>query len=176
MSTLQKTNFEFVSSVLDTQRRDFPLADKTLANPLNAVALVDGEWVTLDDSSKLVRASVIGTPGNPASKISFPLWAERGRSDVQSLSGMKMPILFRGFYEADTRIFDATVALNGGAAITSSMQPLKVATITFSGRNFTGLVGHGALSGGDTDPIVGYVTKLPAINGGKLRFISAGRH
>jgi hypothetical protein len=181
MSTLQKINFTPVSDILPVQRRDFPLADPTLAQPLNAVALVDGEWMTLNANYQIVRASDITSVGayQPAGAAfpprSFPLFAERGRYDVQALSSVKMPILWRGDYEFDTRIFDATAVVHGGAAITAVMQPLKIATITFGGRNFTGLVGHGLLSGGDTDPIVGYVTRLAANNGGQLRFISGWR-
>lgn len=181
MSTLQKINFTPVSDILPIQRRDFPLADPTLANPLNAVALVDGEWMTLNSSYQIVRASDILTPGAVApagasfNPRSFPLFAERGRYDVQSLSQTKMPILWRGEYEFDTRIFSATAVCNGGAVISAVMQPLKIGTISFGGRNFTGLVGHGPLSGGDTDPVVGYVTRLPANNGGQLRFISGWR-
>ena len=182
MSTLSKINFTPVSDILPVQRRDFPVADPTLVQPLNAVALVDGEWMTLNTSYQLVRATDITSVGAvaPAGGIplrAFPLFAERGRYDVQSLSGHKMPVLWRGDYEFDTRIFDATAAVGaaGGAAITYVMQPLKVATVSFGGRNFTGLVGHGLLTAADTDPIVGYVTRLPANNGGQLRFISGWR-
>jgi hypothetical protein len=155
MSTLQKINFTPVTDILPVQRRDFPLADPTLAQPLNAVCLVDGEWMTLNSAYQLIRASDILTLGahQPAGAgfppRSFPLFAERGRYDVQAMSLVKMPVLWRGDY--------------------------KIATISFGGRNFTGLVGHGALSGGDTDPVVGYVTRLPSSNGGQLRFISGWR-
>lgn len=181
MSTLMKINFTPVSDILPVQRRDFPLADPTLAQPLNAVCLVDGEWLTLNSSYQIIRATDITSVGayQPSGASfpprSFPLFAERGRYDVQALSSAKMPVLWRGDYEFDTRIFDASAVVHSGAAITAPMQPLKVATVSFGGRNFTGLVGHGALSGGDTDPIVGYVTRLPANNGGQLRFISGWR-
>jgi hypothetical protein len=173
MSTVTRVNFEPFSDILPVQRRDFVLADPTLSDPVNAVALVDGEWMTLDASSKLVRASTIGTPGNLATKISFPLFAERGRYDVRAQAEPKMPILWLGDWESDTRIFDAAVALGAGAAITFVLQGLKVATITIGARNYTGLVGHGGSA--DTDSIVGHVTRLPAANGGKLRLRSGGR-
>lgn len=173
MSTIQKVNFEPVSDILPVQRRDFALADKTLSEPLNAVALVDGEWMTLNSTYKLVRASVVATPADPALVRSFPLWAERGRYDVRAMADVKMPILWRGDYEVDTRVFDATAAIGSGAAITTVMQPLKVATITLGARNYTGLVGHGGSA--DAHPVVGYVSRLPAVNGGKLRFISGWR-
>lgn len=178
MSTVQKVNFEPVTDVLKTQRRDFVLADKTLADPLNAVSLVDGEWMTLNSSYQLVRAAAIGTlatagAGGRAAVKSFPLWAERGRYDVRAQAQTKMPLIFRGDFEFDTRIFDAAAAAGSGAAITTVMQPLKVGTIAIGSRNYCGLVGHGGAA--DTDPVVGYVTRLPASNGGKLRFISGWR-
>ena len=86
------------------------------------------------------------------------------------MSGRKVPLIFIGRFEADTRIFDAAVALSGGAAITTVGQPLKVASITIGGKIVCGLVGAVAADG---EPIVGRVTRLPANNGGKLRFVSA---
>ena len=169
MSTVQRVNFEPVSDIAPIHRRDFILADKTLADPNNAVALVDGEWMTLDANMKLIRATTIGSVGNPAALHSFPLFAERGRYDVQAMAERKMPILFLGQYEFNTRIFDASAAIGSGAVIGTMLQPLKVATITIGTRNYTGLVGSAY---NDTVPIVGYLTRLPAQNGGRLRFIS----
>ena len=134
MSTVARVNFEPVRDVLPVQRADFPLADPTLADPLNAVALVDGEWVSLNTSYQIVRASTIGTPGNEATSKSWPLWAERGRYDVQAMGGRKMPVLWLGMWEFDTRIFDATTVVGGGAAISTIGQPVKVATITIGSR------------------------------------------
>lgn len=171
MSTVERINFEPASDILATQRRDFGLADPSLADPLNAVALVDGEFLRLDNSYKLVRASTIGAAGDPALQSSHVLFAERGRYDVRSMSETKMPIIFMGEYEADTRIFSAATVVGSGAAITFAGQPLKVATITVGARNYSGLVGHGGTA--DPHPIVGRVTRLPASNGGKLRFMKA---
>lgn len=185
MSTVQKINFEPVTDILPVQRRDFPLADKTLANPLNSVTLVDGEWMILNTSYQILRAAditTLGTSGSSgrASVKSFPLFAERGRYDVRAMADVKMPVLFRGDYEFDTRIFDASANVNSGGTILSNgiLSPLKVATISLTlaeggTRNFCGLVGHGGAS--DDAPVVGYVTRLPANNGGKLRFISGWR-
>lgn len=171
MSTVQRVNFEPVSDINPIHRRDIPLADPTLANPGNAVCLVDGEWMTFDASSKLVRATDVTSLGNAASKLAFPLFAERGRYDVQAMAERKMPVLFLGQYEFETRIFDAAanVGSSGNQAIASTLQPLRVLTITLGGRNYSGLVGS-QLSA--NVPIVGYVTRLPASNGGRLRFIS----
>lgn len=173
MSTIQKINFELTSDLIQVQRRDFPLADPTLAQPLNAAALIDGEWVTLNSSYQLIRAATLSSVGNEATLLSFPLFMERGRSDVQGIAGTKATTLMMGQYEADTRVFDASADISAGVPITAVMQPLKVATITIGSRNYVGLVGHGGSA--DTSLIVGYVTRLPANNGGKLRFVKGWR-
>ena len=173
MSTVQRINFEPVSDILATQRRDFPLATPALADPLNALALVDGEWMKLNSSYQIERACSAAGAGNAAGQTSYVLFAERGRYDVRALSGTKMPIIMMGEFEADTRIYDATATVNGGATISAVGQPLKVASITIGSRVYVGLVGHGADPTSDKDPIVGRVTRLPADNGGKLRFIRA---
>lgn len=173
MSTVQKTNLEPCTDVLQIWRKDLPLADKNLADPLNAVALVDGEWMVLNSSYQWARASDIASLGNAATVRSFVSFLERGRSDRLGMADRKQTCLFRGEYETDTRIYDAAVAIGSGAAITTVMQPLKVATIAIGTRNYSGLVGHGGSA--DTAPVVGYVTRLPSANGGKLRFISGYR-
>lgn len=168
MSTVQRINFEPTTDIMPVHRRDFPLATPDLASPLNPAVITDGEWVTLNSSYQILRASNLGVVGNPASLRSWPVFAERGRYDVQAIAGRKMPILFLGHYEFDTRIYDDLAVVAGGAAITFVGQKLKVATITLGTRNYTGLVGVG---GGNTDPVVGIVTRLPSA--GKLRFIQA---
>lgn len=174
MSTIQKVNFEPVSDILPIQRKDLSLADKSLADPLNAAAIIDGEWLTIDGAYKWVRASAIASPGTVATVRSFPCFLERGRTDRMGMAERKSTCLFRGEYEFDTRVYDASASLGGsGLPISAVMQPLKVATITIGTRNFTGLVGHGGAA--DTNPVVGYVTRLPAVNGGKLRFMSGYR-
>lgn len=167
MSTVMRVNFVPVQDILPVQRKDFQLADSSLADPMNAVALVDGEWMAVNNDYKIERASTIGSVGNEAAKRSYPLFAERGRYDVQALGERAMPVLWLSAWEFNTRIFDAAVAVGSGAAITAVDQPLKVATITIGTRNYTGLVGHGG--SGDSAIVVGYVTRLPANNGGKLR-------
>lgn len=173
MSTVGRVNFEPVSDILPVQRRDFPLADPTLADPQNAVRLTDGEWMTLTSAYQIARAATITNVGEAATLESFPVFAEAGRYDVQATAERKTVVLFLGDYEFDTTIFDASVAIGSGAAITTVLQPLKVATVTIGTRNYVGLVGHGGA--GDAQLIVGRVTRLPANNGGKLRFKRADR-
>lgn len=168
MSSIEKINFEPLSDILHTQRRDYPLADPNLADPLNSLALVDGEWLVLDANFKLVRAADIAAAGNLATSTSWVNFMERGRYDRRALSQTKNTIIQLGDYIADTRIYDATVALGSGAAITAVMQPLKVASIQIGTKIVTGLVGHGGAA--DASPIVGRVLRLPANNGGKLMF------
>ena len=171
MSTVQRVNFEPVSDINPIHRRDFPLADPTLANPTNALALVDGEWMNLNSSAKLVRATDVTTLGAVAAAVCWPLFAEKGRYDVQAMAERKMPVLLLGQYEFETRIFDVAANINGAgnAALNTMLQPVKAMTIAIGGRNYTGLVGS---SYTDNGLIVGYVTRIPSANGGRLRFIS----
>ncbi len=167
MAAPEVENFRPVADVLPLERRDYPVNDKTLTDPSNPLVLVDGEWMTLNSSEKLIRASAIGTPGDPSLTLSWPLWAERGRFDVQAMAERKTPILWMGAWEFESLIFDPAAVVGAGAAISALMQPVKVATITIGSRNFTGLVGHGGP--GDSHRIVGYVTRLHTANGGFLR-------
>jgi hypothetical protein len=168
--TILRENFRPVGDVLPVVRRDFPLADKTLASPDNAVSLFDGEWMTLSGAYQLVRAANIAIAGSvpAAGVLCFPLWGENGRYDVQAMADRKPPLLWQGNWEFETRVFDAAAIVVAGAAISAIWQPLKVATVTIGTRNYVGLVGHGGV-GVDTDRIIGYVTKLASNNGGWLR-------
>lgn len=172
MSTVNRQgNFEPVRDIMPIATRDVVLADPTLMDPYNAVCLFDGEWMVEDTAGKAIRASTIGSVGNEATLKSFPHWLEKGRTDARAQGEPKSTWLWMHAWEFDTRIFNAAVAVGNGATITAWMQPLKVATITLTGvpgsRNYSGLVGHGG--SGDASPIVGFVSKLPALNGGRLR-------
>lgn len=167
MTVPEVENFRPVADVLSVERRDFPVADKTLTNPTNAVVLTDGEWMTLNASRQLIRAADVATPDDPATGPSFPLWAEQGRYDVQAIADRKTPVLWLGSWEFETLVFDPAAVVGSGAAITALLQPLKVATITIGTRNYVGIVGHGG-AGTDSDPIVAYVTNLHSANGGWL--------
>jgi len=171
MTTLRE-NFRPVADVLPTVRRDFVPADRSLVNPSNPVSLIDGEWLTLDSSGKVVRACDIAAAGNAAGAVlSWPLWAENGRYDLQAMAENKLPLIWLNDWEFETRIFDAGATVGSGAIINTMLMPVKVASVSLSGvygtRILSGLVGHGGSA--DTDRIVGYVTRLPAANGGWLR-------
>lgn len=142
-------NFELVTEVQALLRRDFAVADRDLVNPNNANPLMDGEFMALDSSYKLVRASSLG--------FGFALFVERGRMDVQAIG--KATVLFGGTYEADTRVFTTAGITAVGQKVEIS-DSVSVDSLTKSGlKIFT------------TGEVVGFVTRLPANNGGRLRFI-----
>lgn len=169
--TIQLVNFELVSDLMATQRRDFVLDDATLVDPTVTTAIVDGEWLTLNSSYKLIRASDItqaaGTVASaPGCYIAAPAFWEKGRYDIQALAEKKGPIVFNGYYEARTRIFDASL----GATITAVGQPLKIAVVADAGgKKYSGLMAHSGTA--DSDHTAALVSKLPAADGGWLRFI-----
>jgi hypothetical protein len=143
-------NFELVSELQALLRRDFPVANPALINPTNANPLMDGEFLSLDSSYKLIRAA--------DGSLGFALFMEKGRFDVQAMSGKKTMVLFGGTYEADTRVFTAaSLTLLGQLQISASV---TVDTLTKSG-----------LANYSSGEVVGYVTRLPANNGGRLRFL-----
>lgn len=142
-------HLELVSDLQAIIRRDFPLADKTLANPLSTNPLIDGEFMNLNSSYQLVR----GVDGS----LGWAAFAERGRFDVQALG--KVTVLYLMSYEADTKVYASAGLTLGGK--------LQVkAGLTIDG--VAGRVGVGNYASGE---ILGYVTRLPADNGNKLRFI-----
>jgi hypothetical protein len=99
--------------------------------------------------TKVIRAAGL--------KLSFAVFAERGRSDTQAIG--KVPLLYMGAYEADTLIMDATALAHG--------DPLMVADVTIATLTKSGLKKHG----GGAELVVGYVLRLPSQNGQKLRFM-----
>jgi len=140
-------NFELVTELQGLLRRDFAVADRTLVNPNNANPLMDGEFMNFDTSYKVVRGAD-GTFG-------MALFVERGRMDVQAIG--KATVLMGGAYEADTRVFTAaSLTLGGKLQISASV---SVDSLTKSG-----------LANYSSGEVIGYVTRLPANNGGKLRF------
>ena len=173
MSTIARSNFTPNSDVTSLWVKQYTLADPTLLNPTNSLTLVDGEWMSINAAGLAVRASSVAGAGNLATTISFPMWAETGRYDTQALSSKGVPLVFLNQSEWDTRIFDAA-SVTGGAAITTSLQPLVVCSLTINSlgggnRVVCGLVGSSYTS---NNIVVGYVSRLSTINGGKLRFIS----
>lgn len=141
-------NFELVTEVQGLLRRDFAVADRTLVDPTNSNPLMDGEFMNLNSSYQLIRGA--------SQSLGWALFAEKGRFDVQALG--KTTVLFGGTYEADTRVFTSAGLTLGGALEISNA--VTVDTLTKSGLKVWA-----------AGPVMGYVTRLPANNGGRLRFI-----
>jgi len=133
--------FNLISEVLPVQRRDFTLAVPALLNPNNANPLVDGEWLGLNSSYQLARGS--GAQVKPT----WPVFAERGRYDTQAIE--KTVVLFGGFFEAETKIYDAT-----GLAVGDF---LEVTDVTISALTKQGLK---EAAGAGQHWIVGVVTRI----------------
>ena len=144
-------NFRLHSPVEKVERRDFPVTDRAILNPNGANPLLDGEFMELDATNprKVIRAS--------GDFLSWAVFAERGRSDTQAIG--KVPLLYMGAYEADTLIMDTTLLTHGAA--------LMVTDVTIGILTKSGLKLHG----GGTELVVGYVLRLPSVNGNKLRFM-----
>jgi hypothetical protein len=147
--------FTLISEVLPIQRRDFYAANTALLNPNNANPLIDGEWLELDTNYKAARGT------GEAAVPSWVLFAERGRYDTQSIG--KVPLLFNGGYEADTKVYTSTGLAVGNA--------LVVQDVTVGGLTKRGVAKLGA--GGGEHLIVGYVTRVLS---DRVRFWTMGPH
>lgn len=142
--------FELVTEAQLLHRRVWPLNDPGLAKPSTTNALYEGEFLFLNSSYKLVRASTGG--------YGFALFMEKGRYDVQAVSGARTTVLAGCPYEADTLIFTAAGLTFGG--------DLQVSAAVDIGDGVT----RSGLANYSSGKIVGFVTRLPATNGNKLRF------
>ena len=153
-------NLTLITELQTLVRRDFGFTDPTLLQPLNANPVVDGEWLELDGSYKLIRGAPGGTNNEGIQPMVFPLFTERGRYDTQAIG--KGTVLMLGMYEAETTILDTTSIVLGS--------PLTVADVTISSLTKRGLRLEGAVSG---RVIVGFASKLfPGST--KVRFVHFG--
>jgi hypothetical protein len=143
-----QVNFDLVTDLQQLTRRDFTVADRALVNPTNANPILDGEFVFVDSAYKLIRAST--------GSYAWCVFMEKGRFDVQALG--KLTVLQLGHYEADTRVFTSAGLTLGGALKISS-------SVSLDDQTKSGLANY------DSGVIIGYVTRLPANNGGRLRFV-----
>lgn len=159
-------DFNLVSEFQTIQRRSFELADPEILNPTNVRPLVIGEWLQLDTAYKMVRGgNNDAVDADEAGVPSYVYFAEQGRYEVQAVQ--KGPILYGGWFEADTKVMDAA-AFNG---ITAVGQPLYVGDVDIAGVVRRGLVGITTPAAGTI--IHGWVSRLPANNNGFLRFVRA---
>jgi hypothetical protein len=153
-------NFELITELQTLTRRDFTIADSTILAPTGALPLVDGEWLEINSSYQLARGA---TGVQSYSPLTFPVHTERGRYDTQAIG--KVNVLMLGMYEAETQVMVASGITLGEGLIVNSL-----ASGAHLGRR--GLVEQGSATA--TTLVVGYATKLPASNGGKLRFVHFG--
>jgi len=149
-------NFKLVSEFQTIHRRPFELAAPAILNPNDVRPLVEGEFLQLDTAYKMARGgNNAGNLTDEATVPSYAYFAERGRYDTQAIQ--KGPFLYLGGYEADTLIMDSTSMVVGSA--------VSVFDLDIGGVIRRGL---GLLSAGYE---IGRVTRLPANNGGFLRFV-----
>jgi len=153
-------NFELITELQVTLRRDFPLAVPGILNPMDAQPLVEGEWLELDANYLLKRGSVAGGGVNGAV---FPVHTERGRYDTQAVQ--KANVIFAGQYEAETKIFDTGGTYNPGTE-------LMVDDVTIGG-----IVRRGLKPATAGHIVVGHVSKLTGSGASaKLRFIHGANY
>lgn len=152
--------FKLVSPFEPIHRRSFVLDDPEIIKATNARPLVGGEFLQLTTAYKMARGgdgsqSTPGTPDDEATVPSFCFFGEPGRTEMQAIG--KGTFLYGGFFEADTLVFDGD-----GLSLGS---PLSVYDVDYGGIIRRGL----ALAGG-SNPVVGFVSRLPANNNSWLRF------
>jgi len=152
-------NFELITELQTLTRRDFTVADSTILSPVAPLPLVDGEWLELNSSYQLAR----GATGVATSMLTFPVHTERGRYDTQAIG--KVNVLMLGMYEAETQVM-----LSSGIVLGEGLIVNNLSSGAHIGRR--GIVEQGSSTGGQL--VVGYATKLPSTNGGKLRFVHFG--
>ena len=156
MATFDR-QFEILHPTLDRLSPvNLEVADTGLLDPTSTspVPLVDGELVQHDSNYQFVR----GVTANFA-QPSFFMIEWRGDFGVQA-SRKVAAIKGGGGFEADTLIFDSAVAALGAA--------LEMATVT---EAVFGNVARAALRTFTSGLVLGFVTRLAATNGGRLRFI-----
>jgi hypothetical protein len=146
MATAQ--TFKLVTEVLSIIRRDFEVSSPNFIDPEHADVILMGEYVELDAAYKLIR----GTGGDSPQ---FPVFVEKGRSDIQAIR--MLTTLFLCSFEADTLIFEGAPALGAKLEIDPA--------VLYLGKTVSGLKTWGA---GWT---AGYVTRTAATNNNFLRFI-----
>jgi hypothetical protein len=147
-----------ITPVNDNFRRDVTLLDESILDPNEADALLQGEWVSMDpgNSGKAVRHATTTARG------AMQVFTPKGDFSAQSIG--KVAVLQLHEYEAETTIFEDN--LPGGAV----GEPLTVGTITLDG---VGAVHTGLKVAAGGDIVYGVITKLPADNNGKLRFMKS---
>jgi hypothetical protein len=164
-------NFELITELQMTARRDFPVAAPSILSPLDSAALVEGEWLELDNNYKLARGGTgAGTAEEGTNAAVFPVHTEKGRYDTQAVQ--KVNVIFAHDYEAETTIVNPTGLVIGDAL---TVQNVNINGVVRRGlaKRLTQSTGTPAVkSAVNPDAaVVGYVTK---VTGSKVRFIHRG--
>ena len=147
------SKFEVIRPSLDSLiRAALPVTDAGLLNPLGTspVPLLPGEFVEDAAGGKYARAD-----NTASTKLAYAVIEDQGDYGVQA-SG-KLSALRGGTYEADTYLF--------AAGLTTLGAPVEVGVVAVDGNNHSGLIAN------TTGLVIGYVTKVAADNGGRLRFL-----
>jgi hypothetical protein len=148
---------DLISPVNDVFRRDIPVDDPdSLLDPNESTtALEAGEWLIADAvTGKAIRAGTLQTETNI-----MQVFSQRGDVAAQAID--KTAVLYLHDYEAETDMFDPAPAIPYVLGLTLTVDQVAIDTVTRS-----------ALTSAATGDLVhGIVTKLPANNRGKLRFI-----
>ena len=147
-------NFELITELQSTIRRDFPVGDTSLLQPLASNPIIDGEWLELDSNQQLVRGTGEGTKLN-----AFPVHTERGRYDTQAI-GKANVIFAGGVYQASTKVVSLT-SLNVGDELT--VQDVSIGGLTRRGLK---------KKTGSGKAVVGIVTKIITAEN-RIEFVSA---
>ncbi len=112
----KKVNFQLVTPYIDLDVRDFEVDFAGVNMPVDILpgtvleddaatathALVDGEWMMLSALGKKITRAIAGTEAEWVTAPCFPLYAERGRTELLALN--KAPVIWRGSFEADTHM------------------------------------------------------------------------
>ena len=149
--------FEVVRPSLDRLvRAPLEVSDTRLLDPTGAsgavVPLIDGELVQLTTAYKWNRASSASIP-------SFFAIEDRGDSGVQA-SRKLSAIMGGGAFECDTIVY-ATALTTLGAAV-------QQGTVN---NSLSGSLARSGLVASAGGVIIGYVTRVAATNGGRLRIL-----
>lgn len=154
MATFDR-KFEIIQPTLDRlMRKPLEVANLGLLNPqgTSPVPLIDGEIVQVDASYKWAR----GTDG---AKPGFFCIEDRGDYGVQA--SRKLSAILGPTFEADTVVFD-------NVGITTLGQAVQAGAVN---NALSGSVARWGLIPVAAGIVIGYVMRLPASNGGRLRFI-----
>lgn len=142
------------SDITQLHRKVRPVASNGLVAPggTSPVPLIDGEFVTLNSDFKFTRPA-------DGTVLSWAWMEDRGDYAIQGYK--RGAALFLGNYEASTLVYDTDTYTLG--------QALEVGLHTEA--RFGG-VARSALGAQSTGITIARVIRLPAANGGKLRFVT----